>query len=134
MGAAVLAVGISITSCSHQGNDDGVPVLPGANATLVAQADCGADGVANVQIVYGQVSDHFLIGRNALTQTLGGGMATFDRRYGVSPGDENLLFTITTSPTTGTCTSTLTDADGGDVIAEKKSAGKVELKVMFSGK
>jgi hypothetical protein len=47
----------------------------------VIQVDCGQDGVANVNVVFGAVDEHVLIGRLALTH-LAGGVDTFSRNYG----------------------------------------------------
>ncbi|TWS27261.1 hypothetical protein FK530_19125 [Tsukamurella conjunctivitidis] len=130
--AAVLAAGLLVAACGAKG-DDGPPKLTGADASLVAQADCGTDGVAGVHIKYGLIDEDHLIGRNAITLTIGKGSEKFDNRYGIGSDSKNVLFTITTSPTTGTCTTTLTDGNKGDVIAEKKSAGKIELQVLMTG-
>jgi hypothetical protein len=108
-------------------------VLKGSDPTLVAQADCGEDGVANVHIVYGTVDQKVLVGRNPTTQAAGGSKS-FSSNYGMGRGDENVLFTITTEPTTGTCKTTLTDYDSGDVIAEKETSGRATLQVLLTGK
>ena len=123
---------VTLSGCGGD-KGDGTPTLEGKDPTLVAQADCGTDGVANVRVKYDQIDDTFLIGRNELTKSLGGGTDTFDRRYGIDDNSKNLRFTITTDPTRGTCKTTLTDGEKGDVLAEKSSAGKVELSVIVRG-
>lgn len=128
--ALVVAAAALVAGCGEKG-EDGPPKLEGKDATLVAQADCGEDGVANVRVKYGQIDESRLIGRNAVTRTFGKGSDKFDSRYG-SDGTPD-LFAITTDPTTGTCTTTLTNGDNGEVLAEKKSAGRVELSVQFTG-
>lgn len=130
--ATAVAITLIVTDQSSKG-DDSVPKLAGADASLIAQADCGDDGVANVHVSYGMIDDDYLIGRNATTLTIGEGSENFDRRYGISDGYSNLPFTITTSPTTGTCTTTLTDDKTGDVLAEKTSAGKITLTAIMEG-
>lgn len=130
--AAALAAGVLVAGCDSK-DAGGPPKLTGPDASLVAQADCGADGVANVHINYGVLNKDYLIGRNAVTLNLGKGQERFDNRYGIGNDMKNVLFTIVTDPTTGTCTTTLTDGREGDVLAEKKSAGRVELQVMMTG-
>lgn len=132
LGAAVATIAIS--GCgSAKSEGVGVPTLSGSDASLTAQVDCGDDGVTDVHVTYGKVDTHVLIGKNPLTQAVGGS-ATFDNNYGIGANDSNVSFTITTSPTRGTCKTTLTNYNTGDVIAEKTSAGKAELKALFTGK
>lgn len=126
--AAVAVAGVS--GCGQHVEGPSVPSLHGPNAGLVAQADCGEDGVANVHVVYGQVDENQLIGRSPITLSLGGGIESFDKRYGTD-GKGDYSFTITTSPTKGTCTTTLTDDDTGDVLATKTTAGTARLEVLF---
>lgn len=131
--ALASAAAIFVGGCGNSGTNDGPPILHGSDATLIAQVDCGDDGVANVHVVYGEIDKTTLIGRNDTTLTVGGA-PYFDERYGISDGYKNLDFTITTSPTRGTCTTTLTDDESGDVIAERQSAGKVKLEAILDGR
>lgn len=109
-----------------------VPELRGTDPSLVAQVDCGDDGVANVNVQYGVTNRDTLVGRNPTTLQAGGS-ASFSSNYGLGRGDANVLFTIMTSPTRGTCKTTLTDYNSGEVIAEKETAGRVTLKVILTG-
>lgn len=94
--------------------------------SVAATVDCGDDGVANVSVKFGLVADNVLIGRNPTT--LGaGGQSSFSMKYGTSQGLGDATLVVSTAPTRGTCTTTLTDYDGGKVLAEQKSAGKVTL-------
>ena len=134
---AVAAVVIGLAVLAGCGSDGDaakpeVPTLHGVDATLIAQVDCGDDGVANVHVRYGQVDETQLVGRKPITRGVGG-IETFDRRYGINPGDHDLLFTISTDPTAGKCTTTLTDDETGDVLAEKTTAGSAKLTAMFAG-
>ncbi|WP_131828901.1 hypothetical protein [Mycolicibacterium conceptionense] len=110
-----------------------VPELRGADPTLSATVDCGEDGVANVRVAYGEIDNKYLVGRNPTTQ-MAGGQSTFSSHYSLGRGDENVMFNIVTSPTRGTCKTTLTDYDSGDVIVEKETSGKATLKVLLTGK
>lgn len=102
------------------------PIVTDPNS-VVATVDCGDDGVANVTAQFGTGKpDKVLVGRNATT--LGaGGQGSFSRMYGTSKGLGDGTLVVTTAPTSGTCTTTLTEYDGGTVIAERSSAGKVTL-------
>jgi hypothetical protein len=130
LGATALVAG-AVIGCSQAG---GTPVIAGDKPTVVVQADCGQDGVANVRINFGQVDDKFLIGRNAVTKNIGGGSDNLDRRYSLAAGYDTVPLTVTTDPTTGTCKTTLTNDDTGDVVAQKETAGKAELTVNLKNK
>ncbi|MFC7618301.1 hypothetical protein ACFQV2_37960 [Actinokineospora soli] len=67
-----------------------------------------------------------LVGRNPTTLAVGG-QSSFSGTYATAPGYGDGTLTITTAPTRGTCTTTLTDYDAGTVLVEKRSAGKVAL-------
>ncbi|MGB3602711.1 MAG: hypothetical protein WBA38_04065 [Gordonia sp. (in: high G+C Gram-positive bacteria)] len=131
-GFAALAA-VAITGCGNEEDGPGIPVLSGQDASIVAQADCGEDGVANVRVQYGDIDDTTLIGRNPTTLGIGQGSPNFDHHYGISEGYKNLSFTITTSPTKGTCVTTLTDRETGDVLATRESAGTVKLEAIMAG-
>lgn len=127
-GALVLVSSLALVACGSTPDDAGVPELHGPDASLIAQVDCGEAGVANVNVTYGELNEDELIGRTSI-----GGSETFDSRYGIADGYSNVLFTITTRPTTGTCTTTLTDDETGDVVATKTSAGTARLQAMLTG-
>lgn len=110
-----------------------VPELAGSDPTLAATVDCGDEGVANVEISYGEIGEQVLVGRNPTTQAVGGQKA-FSAHYGLGRGDENVMFVITTSPTRGSCRTTVTDYDSGDVIVDKETAGRATLRVLVTGK
>ena len=129
---AALTLLLPIAACSKN-TAPSVPTLNGTDATLIAQVDCGETGVAGVTIEFGDLDDEYLVGRPPLTQAVGG-IEALDRRYGISDGYQDVMFTIATDPTTGTCTTVLTDADSGDVLAEKSSAGTARLEVMVTGR
>lgn len=134
--AVIVGLLCLLVACGDSGKvtEDGTtPTLRGKDATLIAQVDCGEDGVANVHILYGQIDKSYLIGRNAITLGVGEGTETFDQRYGIDEQSRNLPFSITTSPTTGTCTTTLTDDESGKVLATKSTAGKAKLQVVLAG-
>ena len=122
----------SVSSTTTTESAPTVPTLGGIYAHLVAEVDCGVDGVADVHIEFGKVDDHILVGRNPTTQSIGG-QQRFSMNYGVSAGSSNVPFTITTSPTTGTCITTLTNYNTGDIIGQKETAGRARLKVIFEG-
>ncbi|WP_182357799.1 hypothetical protein [Tomitella gaofuii] len=106
------------------------PIVVGSN--VVVQADCGEDGVAGVHINFGKVDDEYLVGRNSVTQSVGG-TKTFSRNYGLSSSDtERVPLTVTTRPTRGTCTTTITDYDTGEVAGQKETAGRAQLSVVLS--
>ena len=124
---------LALTACSSQ-SSAAIPVVTGPHgeANVVVLVDCGEDGVANVHVEYGTGPDRdVLIGRNSTTRSVGG-LETFSSNYGTDPsfGDANL--TVTTSPTRGTCKTTLTDYNSGDIIAERETAGKVTLRAVVS--
>jgi hypothetical protein len=127
---AAFAVGVS--ACSAQSSEDAVPTVAGSNASVVVLVDCGDDGVASVHVKYGLTDNQALIGRNAATLRAGGSK-TFSSKYGVS-GSDGADLVVTTSPTAGTCKTTLTDYNTGKVIAERETAGKVTLKVVIKAK
>ncbi|MGX9669902.1 hypothetical protein [Mycobacterium sp. HM-7] len=110
-----------------------MPTVSGANATVAAQVDCGEDGVANVEVVFGKVDDKVLVGRNPTTRAVGGAK-TFDQHYSIGAGYQDLTFTLGTAPTTGTCKASITNYDTGEVIAQKESAGRSVLKVVLTGR
>lgn len=126
---AVVAVAVTLLVVRND-SDNAVPELSGPDASLIAQVDCGDDGVAAIHVQYGQVDKTTLIGRNSVTRGAGG-LDNFDEGYGLADGFEDVRFTIITTPTRGTCTTVLTDRNSGDVVAEKKSAGTVRLEAIL---
>ena len=128
---STLAMAGGLAGCSSA---DGTPVIAGDKPTVVVQADCGQDGVANVRVTFGEVDDRFLIGRNDVTKTVGGGSDNFDRRYSLAAGYDTVPLTVTTDPTRGTCTTTLTDERTGDVVAQRETAGMAALTVTLKHK
>lgn len=110
-----------------------IPTVSGSKATVVAQVDCGEDGVANVEVVFGKIDNKVLVGRNPTTQAIGGSK-TFSQLYGMGDGNLDQTFTLGTAPTTGTCKSSITNYDTGEIIAQKESAGRSVLKVVLTGR
>jgi hypothetical protein len=109
-----------------------VPTVAGSDASVVVLVDCGDDGVANVNVAYGTApASTVLVGRNPTTLAAGG-VETFSSNYGTRPGFDDANLTVTTSPTRGTCKTTLTDYNSGDIIGERETAGKVTLKAVVS--
>jgi hypothetical protein len=127
----------ALTACSSQSSEPAVPVVTGSNgsdASVVVLVDCGEDGVAGVHVRYGTGPDEdVLIGRNPTTRSVGG-LDTFSSNYGTMPDYPDTNLTVTTSPSRGTCKTTLTDYNSGDVIAERETAGKVTLGAIVSAK
>jgi hypothetical protein len=111
------------TTSTSASPDPAVPTVTGSHASVVVLVDCGDDGVANVNVEYGTAPPQtVLVGKNPTT--LGaGGLATFSSNYGTAPGYGDANLTVTTSPTRGTCKTTLTNYDTGNVIAERETAG-----------
>lgn len=126
--SCLCAVAVIATGCGKTA-DDSVPVAAGPNASVVAQVDCGDDGVANVTVTYGSTKKDTLVGRNSTTRSAGG-VPTYSNQFGISPEFGDTTLTMLTQPTRGTCTSTLTDYNTGDVVAERETAGKAELSVV----
>jgi predicted transcriptional regulator len=127
-GTAVLLISaVLLTGCSQ--GKDAVPTIAGSDPVAVVQADCGQDGVANVHLDYGKWNDDFLIGRNAVTKTIAGGEDNFEKRLSLSGDVDELPLTVTTDPTTGTCKTTITNDETGDVVMERQTAGKAVLSV-----
>ena len=126
---------LALTACSPQSSESAaIPVVTGPDASIVVLVDCGDDGVAGVHVKYGTGPDSdVLIGRNPTTRSVGG-LDTFSSNYGTEPGFDDATLTVTTSPTRGTCKTTLTDYNSGDVIAERETAGKVTLGAIVSAK
>ena len=59
-------------------------------------------------------------------------VATFRGRYGIVLGFADATLTVTTSPTHGTCTTTLTNRSSGDVIAKRETTNEVTLTAVVS--
>lgn len=120
------AIAVAASSSSVTATVTATPRVTDPNS-VAATVDCGDDGVANVSTQFGTApSKSVLIGRNPTT--LGaGGQSSFSGLYGTSPGLGDATLVVSTAPTRGTCTTTLTEYDGGKVLAEQKSAGKVTL-------
>jgi hypothetical protein len=104
-----------------------IPTVTGSSPSVVVQVDCGQDGVANVHVDFGLASQDVLVGRNPTTHLVHG-VDTFSSSFGLG-NDHDGILTVTTRPTTGTCTTTLTDYDSGNVIGQRSTAGMAELKV-----
>ncbi|MFE4501706.1 hypothetical protein ACFRFQ_17780 [Rhodococcus sp. NPDC056743] len=121
----VVSVAAALTACSS-GEDSSVPKATGPDAGVILLVDCGEDGVGVVKVSYGVVDDEFMVGRNSTTQSIGG-YKTLSRNYGSSDDGDGATLTVSTNPTRGTCATSLTDENGGEILAEKETAGKVEL-------
>lgn len=143
LASVALSAAISLCSCSSTPGSgtaksstptsgNATPTVTDPNASVVAQVDCGEDGVANVRVTYGTAPpEEVLVGRNSTTLA-NGGIKTFSSHYGTAAGYEDATLAVTTSPTTGTCKTTLTDYNSGNLIAQRESAGKVTLTVVVS--
>lgn len=131
--ASIALSGIGLAACSDSDSKPDVPTVVGQDASVAVEVDCGADGVANVNVKFGQIDDDVLIGRNALTRSVGGSNK-FSRKYGIASGYDETLLTVTTRPTTGTCKTTLTDYESGNLVGERETAGQAVLKVALKPK
>lgn len=134
MTAVLIVLGLAISGCAFQGASapGGIPRASGDDHSISAQVDCGEEGVANVRVEYGVTDDTVLVGRPALTQSAGG-QENFDVKYGNTPEGFDEVLTLTTEPTTGTCTTTLTDYESGNVMAEKSTSGKAVVTAVVPG-
>lgn len=107
-----------------------IPTATGDNPSLVLQVDCGIYGVAFVKTQYGTGEEQrTLLGRNKKTQSVGG-LEYFENKYGSAPGDPEATLTVKVLPTRGTCTTTLTDFESGNVLIEENTAGHVTLEAI----
>lgn len=105
------------------------PTVTDPNSISVT-VDCGDDGVANVTVRFGTGKPETkLIGRNPTTLAVGG-ESSFSGLYGTSPGVGDGALSVSTTPTRGTCTTTLTEYDGGGILAQRSSSGKVTLNAL----
>lgn len=121
-----------LAGCSSSDNETGTPTVTGPDASIVATVDCGDDGVANVRSAYGTGEPREqLIGRNSTTSGAGGSK-TYSSSFGTQSGMGEATLSITTSPTKGTCTTTLTDYNGGDVLVQKETSGEVTVEAVIS--
>ncbi|MCD2104371.1 hypothetical protein O4214_05485 [Rhodococcus erythropolis] len=59
-----------------------------------------------------------------------GAIEKFSNKYGASDDGVDATLTVSTRPTTGTCKTSLTDYNSGDILAEKETAGKAEFTVV----
>jgi len=125
--AALLAILVA-AGCSSQ-DKDSTPTVAGKDPSVTVQAECDDDGVANVNIKFGELNSDYLIGKNAVTQSIGGGSKNVDSKFGLAPGYDEVPLTVTTRPTRGTCKTTLTDYESGKVVAESSTAGQSVLTV-----
>jgi hypothetical protein len=99
-------------------------------ASIVVQVDCGADGAARVTVQYGTApAEQLVVSRSPADHA---NVETFTGRYGIVPGFADATLTVTTSPTHGICTTTLTNRSSGDVIARREAANDVTLTAVVS--
>ncbi len=72
----VVGVALSTIVLSSCGSSSSEPAeqtkVAGNDASVVAQVDCGDDGVANVTVSYGSTKKETLVGRNEPTRSAGG--------------------------------------------------------------
>ncbi|GAF47202.1 hypothetical protein [Rhodococcus wratislaviensis] len=137
--ASAAICGAIVSGCSTNAEESdaegsAVPTVSGSDASVVVQVDCGDDGVASVKVSYGGNSSDgggVLVGRNPTTQAAGG-LATFSRQYGTDVGFDDATLSVTTSPTTGTCTTTLTDYNSGEVLSQRETAGRAVVEAVVS--
>ncbi|MBM4492139.1 hypothetical protein GS445_07825 [Rhodococcus hoagii] len=131
----VVGVALSTIVLSSCGSSSSEPAeqtkVAGNDASVVAQVDCGDDGVANVTVSYGSTKKETLVGRNETTRSAGG-VDTFSNQYGTRAGMGDATLAVLTQPTRGTCKTTLTDYNSGNIIGERETAGKAELSVVIS--
>ncbi|OZE77255.1 hypothetical protein CH305_18640 [Rhodococcus sp. 15-649-2-2] len=126
----VAAGALLMAGCSS--SEPEIPTVTGPDASIVATVDCGDDGVAGVSASYGTGGvKETLIGRNPTTQ-LAGGQESFSSTYGTREGMDDATLSVTTSPTRGTCTTTLTDYDSGEVLVQKETSGKATVEAVIS--
>lgn len=124
-----VSVTAALTACSSS-EDSSTPKATGPDAGVILLVDCGEDGVGVVKVSYGVVDDEFMVGRNPTTLSIGG-YKTLSRNYGASDDGEGATLTVSTQPTRGTCSTSLTDDNSGDILAEKETAGKAELSAFL---
>lgn len=130
--AAVL-VTAGCASSEKPASEPPVPTATPPNASIAVEVDCGTDGVANVVVSYGTGPDETtLVGRNPTTLAAGG-VETFSSKYGTAAGFDDAPLTVTTSPTRGTCKTTITDYNSGNVLGERETAGRAILKAVVPG-
>jgi hypothetical protein len=102
----------------------------GSDPSITVNVDCGDEGVANVTVSYGTgPTQTVLVGRNPTSQAVGS-VRTFSQNYGTAPGFEDSHLTVTTAPTKGTCKTTLTDYESGNVLADRETAGKATFSAV----
>lgn len=92
--------------------------------------DCGQDGVANASIEFGKVHEEILVGGDPETLAAGG-VATYERVFGVFDPPAAVPLVVTTVPTRGTCTTTLSNGINGEVLAKETSSEEVTLTVVI---
>jgi hypothetical protein len=134
--ALIVIIGVGIAGIRNAGSVSSsspsagsIPSVTYPNS-IAATVDCGDDGVANVNVQYGIAAPtRVLVGRNPTTLAVGG-TTSYSGHFATMPniGDGTLI--VTTAPTRGICTTTLTDYDAGKVLVEQSSAGKVSLTVI----
>lgn len=123
--AIAVCAAAALSSCSSD-KEPSIPQATGPDPGLVLQVDCGDTGIGVVKISYGTSDTELLVGQTAAPseQTVD----TLSRRYGLLDEDtEGATLVVSTKPTRGTCKTSLTDYNSGDVLGEKETAGKVEL-------
>lgn len=122
---AVVSLALTLTSCTGSG----IPTATGdADNTpaIVAQVDCGDDGLANVSATYGTGEEKkVFIGDSPHADA-----DKFDKNYGTLPGYSESMLTIATSPIRGTCLTRLTDRNSGEVLDESETAGEATLTAL----
>lgn len=133
-GAVMVLPLLAVSGCAFISDSASgeVPRATGDDPSISAQVDCGEDGVANVRVEYGVTDETVLVGRPSLTQSAGG-RDSFDNKYANTPDGVDEVLTVTTEPTTGTCTTRLTDYESGGVLAEKSTSGKAVVSAVVPG-
>jgi hypothetical protein len=128
--AASIAVSVAtvVSSCSSE-KEPSIPKATGPNASIALEVDCGTDGVGVVDITYGVTSKQVMVARNVTSRSVGA-IEKFSNKYGASDDGVDATLTVSTRPTTGTCKTSLTDYNSGDILAEKETAGKAEFTVL----
>ena len=125
LATAAVSLALTLTSCTGSG----APTATGDadnTPSIIAQVDCGDDGLANVSATYGTGEEkNTFIGDSPHADA-----DKFDMNYGTLPGWPKSTLTIETSPIRGTCLTRLTDRNSGDVLDERETAGEATLTAL----
>jgi hypothetical protein len=135
----LVCTALTLTACSSTSDapsstatlatPSSVEDTPEVTGTVVVTVDCGDEGVADVKVMNRatKLADA-LVGRNPRTQAAGG-RPIFSEHYEGQAGSLEALLIVTTSPTYGSCKTTLTNYQTGELIAQRESTGQVILEV-----